>query len=216
VGEVVSVLTPECISQEASILGFILSQKQAESLAFFGRLLIKWNRVYNLTSISSEEDVLRLHILDSLSFVAAVKNKELQNVLDVGSGGGLPAIPFAILRPATKVTMIDAVQKKAVFLQQAILQLGLNNAKVVHSRIEDFKEENFDAVTCRAFATIGKTISLTKRFLIPEGRWLLMKGKMPEEELSELSEDVKVVEIRKLTVPGLVSERCLIEIEQYK
>ncbi len=211
-----TILTPECISQEASTLGLNLSESQSESLATFGKLLIKWNRVYNLTSITSEKDVLRLHILDSLSFVAAIKEKQLQNVLDVGSGGGLPAIPLAILRPETKVTMIDAVQKKTVFLQQVILQLGLKNANAIHIRIEDFKEENFDAVTCRAFATVGKTISLTKRFLNSDGRWLLMKGKVPNEELSELPEDVKIAEIRKLCVPGTDLERCLIEIEQYK
>lgn len=215
-GEIVTILTPECISQEASTLGLNLSESQSESLATFGKLLIKWNRVYNLTSITSEKDVLRLHILDSLSFVAAIKEKQLQNVLDVGSGGGLPAIPLAILRPETKVTMIDAVQKKTVFLQQVILQLGLKNANAIHIRIEDFKEENFDAVTCRAFATVGKTISLTKRFLNSDGRWLLMKGKVPNEELSELPEDVKIAEIRKLCVPGTDLERCLIEIEQYK
>lgn len=211
-----TILTPECISQEASTLGLNLSESQSESLATFGKLLIKWNRVYNLTSITSEKDVLRLHILDSLSFVAAIKEKQLQNVLDVGSGGGLPAIPLAILRPETKVTMIDAVQKKTVFLQQVILQLGLKNANAIHIRIEDFKEENFDAVTCRAFATVGKTISLTKRFLNSDGRWLLMKGKVPNEELSELPEEVKIAEIRKLCVPGTDLERCLIEIEQYK
>ena len=211
-----TVLTPENIFQEAKVLGLNLSLSQSEKLAVFGKLLIKWNRVYNLTSITSEEDVLRLHILDSLSFIAAIKEKHLQNVLDVGSGGGLPAIPFAIVRPDVNVTMIDAVQKKTVFLQQVIVQLGLKNARAVHSRIEDFPEETFDAVTCRAFATIHKTISLTKRFLNSDGRWLLMKGKVPEEELSELSAGVKVVEIRKLTVPGLDSERCLIEIEQYK
>lgn len=215
-GEIVTILTPECISQEASTLGLNLSESQSESLATFGKLLIKWNRVYNLTSITSEKDVLRLHILDSLSFVAAIKEKQLQNVLDVGSGGGLPAIPLAILRPETKVTMIDAVQKKTVFLQQVILQLGLKNANAIHIRIEDFKEENFDAVTCRAFATVGKTISLTKRFLNSDGRWLLMKGKVPNEELSELPEEVKIAEIRKLCVPGTDLERCLIEIEQYK
>ncbi len=211
-----TILTPECISEEARVLNLNLSECQSEKLATFGKLLIKWNRVYNLTSITSEEDVLRLHILDSLSFVAAIKGKQLQNVLDVGSGGGLPAIPFAILRPETKVTMIDAVQKKTVFLQQVILQLGLKNANAIHIRIEDFNEENFDAVTCRAFASIGKTISLTKRFLNSDGRWLLMKGKVPKEEISELSEDVKISEIRKLCVPGTDLERCLIEIEQYK
>lgn len=203
----------ERIISDARTMGLALTNEQGERLAEFGQLLLKWNRVYNLTSITSEEDVLTKHILDALSFVAAIQEKKLSSVLDVGSGGGLPAIPLAIVREDIEVTMIDSVQKKTSFLQQVIMQLGLKNAKVVHSRIEVFSADSFDAVTARAFATLAKTVSLTKRFLKPTGLWLLMKGKAPQEEIAELSKDVKVLKTVKLDVPGLNSERCLIEIE---
>ncbi len=208
-----TILCAERIISDARTMGLTLTLEQGERLAEFGRLLLKWNRVYNLTSITSEEDVLTRHILDALSFVEAIKDRKLSKVLDVGSGGGLPAIPLAIVREEVEVTMIDAVQKKTSFLQQAIVQLGLKNAKVVHSRIEDFSSELCDAVTCRAFASLEKTVSLTRRFLKPTGSWLLMKGKDPVEEIAELPSEVKVVEKRELTVPRLNSERCLIAIE---
>lgn len=208
-----SILCAERIISDARTMGLTLTSEQGERLAKFGQLLLKWNRVYNLTSITSEEDVLTKHILDALSFIGAIQQREISSVLDVGSGGGLPAIPLAIVREEIEVTMIDAVQKKTTFLQQVILQLGLKNAKVVHSRIEDFSEASFDVITARAFATLAKTVSLTKRFLKPTGCWLLMKGKAPHEEIAELSKDVNVVETVQLCVPGLDSERCLIVIE---
>ena len=208
-----TILCAERIISDARTMGLTLTEQQGERLAEFGRLLLKWNRVYNLTSITSEEDVLTKHILDALSFVAAIQDRKLTSILDVGSGGGLPAIPLAIVREEVEVTMIDSVQKKTSFLQQVIVQLGLKNAKVVLSRIEDYPGSLCDAVTARAFATLEKTVSLTKRFLEPSGSWLLMKGKDPIEEIAELPSEVKVTEKRELKVPGLNSERCLIVIE---
>ena len=131
-------LNVQSVLAGARELGLSLSEQQGERLVSFGKLLMQWNKVYNLTRIESEEAVLNLHILDSLAFVAAIAKRHLSTVLDIGSGGGLPAIPLSVVRPDVQVTMVDSVQKKTVFLQQAILKLGLTNARVVHSRIEDF------------------------------------------------------------------------------
>lgn len=206
-------LSADRIVCDAGLLGLTLTKRQGEQLKAYGDLLLKWNKVYNLTRITSEDDVLTKHILDALSFLAAIKERALASVLDVGSGGGVPAIPLAVVFPQTQVTMIDAVQKKTIFLQQVLMQLGLQNARVVHTRVEDYSGESFDAVTSRAFASLAKTVLLTRRFLKPNGQWLLMKGKDPQEEIAELSCDVKVVKKQQLYVPGLNSERCLIVIE---
>lgn len=124
-----TILCAERIISDARTMGLTLTIQQGERLAEFGRLLLKWNRVYNLTSITSEEDVLTKHILDALSFVAAIQDRKLTSILDVGSGGGLPAIPLAIVREEVEVTMIDSVQKKTSFLQQVIVQLGLKKCQ---------------------------------------------------------------------------------------
>lgn len=203
-------LNVQSVLAGARELGLLLSEQQGERLVSFGKLLMQWNKVYNLTRIESEEAVLNLHILDSLAFVAAIAKRHLSTVLDIGSGGGLPAIPLSVVRPDVQVTMVDSVQKKTVFLQQAILKLGLTNARVVHSRIEDFPNERFHAVTCRAFATLSKTVSLTRRLLDDDGVWLLMKGKDPVGEIEALDSDICVEENRKLSVPGTDLVRCLI------
>ena len=195
-------LNVQSVLAGARELGLSLSEQQGERLVSFGKLLMQWNKVYNLTRIESEEAVLNLHILDSLAFVAAIAKRHLSTVLDIGSGGGLPAIPLSVVRPDVQVTMVDSVQKKTVFLQQAILKLGLTNARVVHSRIEDFPNERFHAVTCRAFAT--------RCLLDDDGVWLLMKGKDPVGEIEALDSDICVEENRKLSVPGTDLVRCLI------
>ena len=115
-------LNVQSVLAGARELGLSLSEQQGERLVSFGKLLMQWNKVYNLTRIESEEAVLNLHILDSLAFVAAIAKRHLSTVLDIGSGGGLPVIPLSVVRPDVQVTMVDSVQKKTVFLQQAILK----------------------------------------------------------------------------------------------
>ena len=108
-----------------------LNGEQIECIDVFAESLYKWNRVYNLTAIQNKEEILTHHILDSLSLVAHLKNVkkgESFTLLDVGSGGGLPAIPLAICMPECKVHMIDAVAKKVAFLRQVTLNLRLANA----------------------------------------------------------------------------------------
>lgn len=209
-GKDIMMLSVHSIHEAGQSVGMELSEKQCEQLVTFGRLLIQWNKVYNLTRLASEQDVLKLHILDSLAFVAAINGRHLPRVLDVGSGGGLPAIPLAVVRPETQVVMVDSVQKKTVFLQQVIMKTGLKNACVLHSRVEDLPNACFNAVTCRAFATLSKIVFLTRRFLVADGEWLLMKGKNPRDEIRDLEPDVLVKEDRKLVVPGTDLDRCLI------
>jgi len=187
-------------------LGLDLSAEQQDKLLAFRDLLLKWNKVYNLTALRDPEQAISHHLLDSLAILPHVGNGPL---LDVGSGGGLPGIPLAIAKPELSVSMVDTVQKKATFLQQAAIQLGLHNVSAHHARVEQLSGQ-YAQISSRAFAEIGLFISLTRHLLAPGGRWLAMKGIRPDDEINALPADIVVDQIIPLHVPGLDAERHLI------
>lgn len=186
----------------------VTSDMQAQCLAYLA-LLQKWNKVYNLTAVRDPKEMLVLHLLDSLSVLPYI---EAGNLLDVGSGGGLPGLVVAITRPDVQVTTIDTVQKKAIFMRQVKAELGLSNAQVVHARVEAFKPPSpFQQVISRAFSDIALFKQLTAHLIAPHGRWLAMKGVVPSEELQEAG--VQPKEVIRLQVPNLQAERHLIVFE---
>ena len=187
-------------------LGIDLSANQQNKLLAFRDLLLKWNKTYNLTALRDPEQAISHHLLDSLAILPHVGSGPL---LDVGSGGGLPGIPLAIARPGLSVSMVDTVQKKATFLQQAAIQLGLKNVMAHHARVETMTGQ-YTQISSRAFAEIGLFISLTRHLLAPGGRWLAMKGVRPDDEIAALPADILVNQIIPLHVPGLDAERHLI------
>lgn len=187
-------------------LGADLPAKAPAKLLAYRDLLLKWNRTYNLTALRDPEQAISHHLLDSLAILPWVDGDSL---LDVGSGGGLPGIPLAIARPELQVTLVDAVQKKASFLQQAAIELELPNLHAVHARVEDLSGR-FAQITSRAFSELAEFVRLTRHLLAPGGRWLAMKGVRPESEIESLPADVQVVAIEPLVVPGLGAERHLI------
>lgn len=184
------------------------AEMQAQCLAYL-RLLQKWNKVYNLTAVRDPQEMLVLHLLDSLSVLPYI---EAGNLLDVGSGGGLPGLVIAITRPDVQVTTIDTVQKKAIFMRQVKAELGLSNAQVVHGRVEAFMPAApFKQVISRAFSDIALFKQLTAHLMAPHGRWLAMKGLVPTEELQLAG--VQPKEVIRLQVPNLQAERHLIVFE---
>ncbi len=187
-------------------LGIALPDAVQRQLLAFRDLLLKWNKTYNLTALRDPDQAISHHLLDSLAILPHVGAGPL---LDVGSGGGLPGIPLAIARPELAVAMVDTVQKKASFLQQASIELGLKNVTVHHARVEEMQGQ-YAQISSRAFAEIGLFVSLTRHLLAPGGRWLAMKGVWPDAELKALPADVTVEAILPLTVPGLAAERHLI------
>ena len=187
-------------------LGLDLSADQRDKLLAFRDLLLKWNKTYNLTALRDPEQAVSHHLLDSLAILPHVGPGPL---LDVGSGGGLPGIPLAIARPELSVSMVDTVQKKATFLQQAAIELGLKNVAAHHARVEQMNGQ-YAQISSRAFAEIGLFISLTRHLLAPGGRWLAMKGIHPDDELKALPADIAVEAVIPLSVPGLDAERHLI------
>jgi 16S rRNA (guanine527-N7)-methyltransferase len=187
-------------------LGLNVPDSAQQKLLAFRDLLLKWNKTYNLTALRDPAQAISHHLLDSLAILPLLDGG---NLLDVGSGGGLPGIPLAIARPELQVCMVDTVQKKTTFLQQAVIELGLKNVTVNHARVEEMQGQ-YAQITSRAFAELGLFVSLTRHLLAPNGRWLAMKGIRPDDELKGLPADIVVEAIIPLTVPGLGAERHLI------
>ena len=187
-------------------MGIALPDAAQKKLLDFRTLLLKWNKTYNLTALRDPAQAISHHLLDSLVILPHVVEG---NLLDVGSGGGLPGIPLAIARPELSVTMVDTVQKKASFLQQAAIELALPNIAVHHARVETMTGQ-YSQISSRAFAELGLFVSLTRHLLMPGGRWLAMKGVNPVAEINSLPADIVVEAVIPLTVPGLDAERHLI------
>ena len=208
------------LREGANALGLDLSEAQITQLLDFLALLQKWNKVYNLTAVRDPQEMLTHHLLDSLAAVPPLRRHVAQRgqdsaarpgarLLDVGSGGGLPGVVFAICCPEVDVSCVDTVAKKAAFIQQAAGTLGLSNLHGIHARVETLAGP-FDVVSCRAFAALADFTAWSRQALAPHGVWLAMKGKHPHDEIAALPADVSVFHVEPLTVPGLQAERCIL------
>jgi len=188
-----------------------LTDEQVKLLLDYLQLLEKWNGAYNLTAIRDPEQMLHLHLLDSLSIIPFVNGN---NVLDVGTGPGLPGIPLAIFYPERKFTLMDSNGKKTRFLFQVKNELNLNNVTEIQSRVEAYQPtQRFDAITSRAFTSLSDMVDKTTHLLEENGRFYAMKGQYPDEELRVLPKHYNVVASHRLQVPGVDGERHLIEIK---
>ena len=199
----------------AQALGLELTDAQIDQLLEFLALLQKWNKVYNLTAVRDPQEMLTHHLLDSLAAVAPLRRQVATlgqgvRLLDVGSGGGLPGVVFAICCPDVDVSCVDTVGKKAAFIQQAAVALKLRNLHGLHARVETLTTP-FDIISCRAFASLPDFVVWSRAALAaPHGVWLAMKGKRPDDEVAALPPDVQVFHVEPLTVPGLDAERCIV------
>ncbi len=176
-------------------------------------LLDKWNRVYNLSAVRDSQQAVHQHLLDCLAALPALDRQLRQRdakLLDVGSGGGLPGVVLAIMRPRWSVSCVDAVAKKTSFVRHVAGELGLKNLRSEHGRVEALQAQPSDVVMSRAFASLADFTALTRRHLAPEGCWMAMKGRQPDDEIAALPGDVEVFHVEHLQVPGLLAERCLV------
>jgi 16S rRNA (guanine527-N7)-methyltransferase len=192
-------------------LGLALSPAQQQQLLDYLDLLGKWNKVYNLTAVRDPAQMLTQHLLDCLAVVQPLKARlpALQTVLDVGAGGGLPAVVLAVACPQWQVSAVDTVAKKAAFIQTAAHSLGLPNLRGIHARVEDLTE-SYDLVCSRAFASLADFTTWSAAALKPGGVWMAMKGRVPDEELAALPPGLRVDEVQLLQVPGLEAQRCVV------
>ncbi|MFZ4529607.1 MAG: 16S rRNA (guanine(527)-N(7))-methyltransferase RsmG [Undibacterium curvum] len=194
-------------------MGLALSEAQIDQMLAYLALLSKWNAVYNLTAIRDPQEMVKQHLLDSLS--AAPAFTDARNVLDVGAGGGLPGMMLAIAYPQTRISMIDTVSKKTAFLSQAKAELGLSNVTVFTGRVEQLEvTEKFDVITSRAFSELCNFINWSGHLLAEGGQFIAMKGVAPAQEIERLPAGWAVTGVQPLQVPGLNAERHLVFVRR--
>ena len=202
------------LAEGISALGLSLGQEAQKQLLDYMALIQKWNKVYNLTALRDPQEILTHHLLDSLSAIGPLMQQTRSldgafSFLDVGSGGGLPGVVIAICCPGVNVTCVDAVSKKAAFVQQVAASLKLGNLKGIHARVETLSGP-FDVIGSRAFASLPDFVNWSSGALADRGVWMAMKGKLPEEEMSALPPTAQVFHVEQLLVPGLNAERCMV------
>jgi len=197
-------------------LALDLNPAQRQALLDYLALLQKWNQVYNLTAVRDPQAMLSHHLLDCLAVVAPLRMQlavlgltEPIRLLDVGSGAGLPGLVLAICLPQLQVDCVDTVAKKASFIQQAALSLGLANLRGLHARVESLAAA-YQVVSARAFSSLPDLVMGSDKALLPGGLWMAMKGKTPDEEIQALPPQVQVFHVELLQVPGLDAQRCIV------
>jgi 16S rRNA (guanine527-N7)-methyltransferase len=203
----------EALSTAAAALGLPLAEQDRSRLLRYLALLQRWNAHYNLTAVREPHAMLTQHLVDCLAVLPTLRSELPADaplrVLDVGSGGGLPGVVLALLQPGWQVDCVDTVGKKAAFIRQVAADLQLPNLTGLHARVERL-DRHYELITCRAFAALPLFVSLTRHLLAPEGRWVAMKGRVPEDELKALPPEIDVFHVKHIQVPGLDAERCLI------
>lgn len=187
-----------------------LTDGQQQKLLAFLALLNKWNKAYNLTAVRDERVMVSRQLLDSLSILPWVTTDHL---LDVGAGGGLPGIPLAIALPDKRFTLLDSNGKKTRFLNQCVLELGLENVDVIHGRAEDCQpDQPFTQISSRAFTALENLVTWCSPLLDNEGEFLAMKGQFPDDEVAALPAGWQVKSSHSLKVPGADGERHLLVV----
>ena len=202
------------LSKGVAELGLSVDSAAQKLLLDYMALIQKWNKVYNITALREPKEILTHHLLDSLSAVGPLMQQagsfgESFSFLDVGSGGGLPGVVIAICCPQINVTCVDAVSKKAAFVQQVAASLKLPNLKGIHARVETLSGP-YEVIASRAFASLPDFVNWSSGALAEKGVWMAMKGKLPEEEMAALPPMAQVFHVEQLQVPGLNAERCMV------
>ncbi len=193
----------------------IVTDLQISQLVGYVKLLDKWNKAYNLTSVRDPNEMLIKHIMDSLVVSTYLQG---DNFIDVGTGPGLPGIPLAIMNPNKSFTLLDSLGKRIRFIRQVIHELKIENVTPVQSRVELFLPEvGFDAVLSRAFASMTDMVTWCRH--LPNansGVFYALKGQCSQEEIDLLPEWCEVQSVLPLSIPELDGERHLVVIKEKK
>jgi 16S rRNA (guanine527-N7)-methyltransferase len=193
-----------------------LNDTQVGQLLDYLDLIQKWNKVYNLTAVRDPDEMLTHHLLDTLAVIRPLQRQtggEPIRLMDVGAGAGLPGVVIALCCPEIRVDCVDAVAKKAAFIQQAVLSLQLPNLRGLHGRVEKLAGP-YDVITSRAFASLADFVVWSGAALAQQGVWMAMKARRPADEIESLPAQFQVFHVEQLRIPGLDMERCIIWIRR--
>ena len=209
-------MNKEEFQKELEKLSIIPTEYQLKQLDKFYHLLIEWNQKMNLTRITEEDDVYLKHFYDSLTITKVIDLKEVKSLCDVGTGAGFPGIVLKIMYPNLKVTLIDSLNKRVIYLNEIIKELELEDIEAIHTRGEDYQGQ-FDVVTSRAVANIEKLLDYTMHLVKKDGVMIAMKANI-EEELNEqvkqkISKKYRIQEINSFLLPIENSRRNLIVLK---
>lgn len=188
-----------------------LTDQQKNQLVGFVKLLDKWNKAYNLTSVRNPDEMLVKHILDSL---VVSKHLHGEKFIDVGTGPGLPGIPLAIANPYKQFVLLDSLGKRITFIKNALRELGITNVTPIQSRVEEYTESQFDGVLSRAFASLNDMVDWCYHLPNENGKFYALKGVYDELEVQQIVKQVELVNVLRLSVPELVGERHLVVLQK--
>lgn len=191
-------------------MGIVLSATQALALLRLAGELGEWNQRFNLTAITEPVDMVRKHLLDSLSLQPYLQGAR---IADVGTGAGFPGLPLALINPECRFALIEATAKKAGFVRHAAKLIGLANVEVIPARAENWRgPAPFDRVLARALGKLREFVRVAGHLCAPGGRMLAMKGRRPTAEIRELPGGWRAVAVHEVRIPGLAAERCIVEL----
>lgn len=215
-------MTKENFIIELKKLGITPTLLQLEQLEKYYSLLINWNEKINLTRITTKKDVYLKHFYDSLTIVKVTDLTKVNTLLDFGTGAGFPGLVLKIMFPDLKVTLLDSLNKRLIFLNEVIKELNLQEIETVHERIENYKGKNFDIITTRAVANLSKLLEYTKDIIDENTKFIPLKGHI-EEELQEVEKrnllkkyHLKITDKKEFTLPKENSKRTILVIEKFK
>jgi 16S rRNA (guanine527-N7)-methyltransferase len=193
-------LEAELLLTAAADIGIDLSDHQTTQLLSYLDLLEKWNNTYNLTAVRSRSDMLSRHLIESLAISPFISGKQ---VVDVGTGAGLPGIPLAIANPAVHYTLLDSNGKKSRFLLEVKRALILANVEIETVRVESWlPTKRFDSVVTRAFADLATTLVRVEHVLTEQGMVYAMKTQQAQHEIESLPDATRQVTAQIINVPG--------------
>ncbi len=198
----------ETIVQNLPLLGLELPQDRIDTLCAFGKAMVKQNEVMNLTAITEDAAVAKLHLLDSLTVLCSA-DLAGKSLIDVGCGAGFPGVPLAIACPEAKITLLDSLGKRMKWLETILPQLGIR-AECITARAEEAvaaRRESYDYATSRAVARLNILLELTAPYVKVGGAVLAMKGAMAQEELAECAGAIKklglkVEQVKEFPIDG--------------
>jgi 16S rRNA (guanine527-N7)-methyltransferase len=196
------------LSRRLAAVGFALESAQSAALTAFVELLLKWNKVYNLTGVRGPDEIVDRHLVESFALRRLLEGT---HVADVGSGGGLPGLPLAIVEPERRFTLIESRAKRVRFLRHAVAELELKNTEVAHGRAEDLRVERpFDTVLARAVAPPAELLAICRHLTAPGSILLLLTATHLQDAFRGLAPDF-VLRPRATEGPRLRSSIVLLE-----